>query len=79
MHLEFAKADLYGKPACLAKGLGQDSFDTLVALAGKANKILDNDILEEQTQFAEEIQHELERTSQNYLKWIWEEYEHGLV
>ena len=39
--VEFAKADLYGKLACLAKGLGQDGFDTLVALAEKANGIME--------------------------------------
>ena len=39
--VEYAKADLYGKLACLAKGLGQDGFDTLVALAEKANSIME--------------------------------------
>lgn len=36
-----AKADLDGKLACLEKGLGQDGFRTLVALAEKANGIME--------------------------------------
>lgn len=39
--VKFAKADLYGNLTCLAKGLGQDDFDTLVALAEKANGIME--------------------------------------
>lgn len=39
--VEYAKADLNGKLARLVNGLGQAGFDTLVALAEKANSILD--------------------------------------
>lgn len=38
--VERAKADLYGKLECLVNGLGQDGFNTLVALAEKANAIM---------------------------------------
>ncbi len=38
--VECAKTDLYAKLECLAKGLGQEDFDNLVALAERANHIL---------------------------------------
>lgn len=38
--VEYAKADLDEKLACLVNGLGQDGFDTLVSLAEKANNIM---------------------------------------
>ena len=43
----YAKADLYGKLACLADGLGQDGFDILVTLAEKANGIMEANRSEE--------------------------------
>lgn len=39
--VKYAKADLDGKLACMVNGLGQDGFDTLVALAEKANGIME--------------------------------------
>lgn len=39
--VECAKADLNGKLECLVNGLGQDGFNTLVALAEKANGIME--------------------------------------